>query len=363
MIQVERFTRMSIAAQAANAIGASVRPMYLTTSKETANGDDISKRTGSEAGTLNSNDETTWWMDEAFSGDSLDDIFLTEDGEAEDDADAFFEDDTINTSGDREPQLLLSTIVHNAMSEAETTNRYPNEKKDIIFHSSREIKSVLNSNIKTESSTLVSRDLMICRYSGLLESCFNSLLLYVPNAMGMDWRERIVRKELATQMAFAKLFSKFGPIRYDHQHGAVLVQNEKMLGDIFFDKQHRRSENEVLGRAFNKFYIIPLDKGGMNDLRTIMTKDLNKMRQQLVEAAVRSGVYQKNDKLSAELFPLKNQDGVLIADGTIMDLVQINAIEALALHIPDLKYGVLCQKRQLPYYQRIMPRACFMLVE
>ena len=363
MIQVERFTRMSIAAQAANAIGASVKPMYLTTGKETAIGNSIPGQAGSETGVLSSNDETAWWMDEALVGDSLDDIFLDEDCEAEDDADVFFEDDTINTFGDREPQLLLSTIVHNAMKEAETTNRYPNEKQDIVFHSSREIKSVLNSNIKTTSSTLVSRDLMICRYSGLLESCFNSLLLYVPNAMGMDWRERIVRKELATQMAFAKLFSKFGPIRYDHQHGAVLVQNEKMLGDIFFDKQHRRSENEVLGRAFNKFYVIPLDKGGMKDLSTIMTKDLNKIHQQLVEAAVQSGVYQKNDKLSAELFPLQNQDGVLIADGTIMDLVQINAIEALAVHIPDLKYGVLCRERQLPYYQRIMPKAYFMLVE
>ena len=379
MIQVERFTRMSIAAQAANAIGASVKPMYLTTGKKATAGDNISERAVSGVGISDSADETTWWMDEAFIENSLDDIFLDEDCEAEDDADVVCEDDAdvvceddadvvceddaVDTSGDREPQLLLSTIVYNAMREAEATNRYPNEKKDIVFHSSREIKSVLNSNIKTASSTLVSRDLMICRYSGLLESCFNSLLLYVPNAMGMDWRERIVRKELATQMAFAKLFSKFGPIRYDHQHGAVLVQNEKMLGDIFFDKQHRRGENEVLGRSFNKFYIISLDKGGMNDLRTIMTNDLNKMRQHIIEAAIRSGVYQKNDKLSTELFPLKNKDGVLIADGTIMDLVQINAIEALASHLPDLQYGVLCQKRQLPYYQRIMPKACFMLVE
>lgn len=363
MAQVERFTRMSIAAQAASAIGASVKPMYLTMDKEAAAGYHIPEHADSSASTLDSDNRATWWMDEAFAEDSLDDIFLDEDGEVEEQNDILFEDDSIDTSDDREPQLLLSTIVYSAMGEAGTKNRYPNEKMDIIFHSSREIKSVLNSNIKTASSTLASRDLMICRYSGLLESCSNSLLLYVPNAMGMDWRERIVRKELATQMAFAKLFSKFGPIRYDQQHGAVLVQNEKTLEDIFFDRQHRRGENEVLGRAFNKFYIIPLDKGGMDDLHTIMTKDLNKNHQQLVEAAVKSGVYQRNDKLSAELFPLKNQDGVLIADGTIMDLVQINAIEALASHISDLQYGVLCRKRQLPYYQRIMPRACFMLVE
>lgn len=363
MVQVERFTRMSLAAQAASAIGASVKPMYLTVGKQTVTGNDLLGRVDSSAEAMDSGDENTWWMDEAFAGDSLDDIFLSEDCEAEGQDGIQFDDGAVDVLEDREPQLLLSTIVGNAMREAETMNRYPNEKTDIIFHSAREIKSVLNSNIKSANSNLASRDLMICRYSGLLESCSNSLLLYVPNAMGMDWRERIVRKELATQMAFAKLFSTFGPIRYNQQHGAVLVQNEKMLEDIFFDKQHRRSENEVLGRAFNKFYIIPMDKSGMDDLRTIMEKDLKKMHQQLVDAAVRSGVYQRNDKLSAELFPLKNQDGILIADGTIMDLIQINAIEVLASHIPGLQYGVLCRTYQLPYYQRIMPKACFMLVE
>lgn len=363
MAQVERFTRMSIAAQAANAIGASVKPMYLTVDKDALTEHDALARAESVTGAMNSDDADTWWMDESFMDDSIDDFFLDEDGEPDEQSEVLVEDDTADEIDDREPQMLLSTIVYNAMREAEAKNRYPNEKTDIVFHSSREIKSILNSNIKSASSTLASRDLMICRYSGLLESCSNSLLLYVPNAMGMDWRERIVRKELATHTAFAKLFSKFGPIRYDQQHGAVLVQNEKMLGDIFFDKQNRRGENEVLGRSFNKFYIIPLDKGGMDDLRTIMTKDLEKIRQQLLEAAIRSGVYQRNDKLSTELFPLQNQEGTLIADGTIMDLVQINAIETLASHIPDLQYGVLCRKRQLPYYQRIMPRACFMLVE
>lgn len=365
MAQVERFTRMSIAAQAANAIGASVKPMYLTVSKSKSiftNSSNGNNASAVKPGAV-LDEKETWWMDDALAGEMLDDMFLDENCEADE-----FGDDPLETvvqeeTEEREPQLLLSTIVYNAMNEAGAKNRYPNEKTDIIFHSSRDVKSALSANIRSGNSTLASRDLMICRYSGLLESCSNSLLLYVPNAMGMDWRERIVRKELATQMAYAKLFSQFGPIRYDRQHGAVLVQNEKMLEDIFYDKQHRRGENEVLGRSFNKFYVISLDKGGMEDLHAIMTKDLNEGRQYFLEAAVQSGVYQRNEQLSAELFPLRNKEGVLIADGTIMDLVQINAIEALASHIPELQYGILCRPRQLPYYQRIMPRACFMLVE
>ncbi len=47
----------------------------------------------------------------------------------------------------------------------------------------------------------------------------------------------------------------------------------------------------------------------MDDLRTIMTKDLEKIRQQLLEAAIRSGVYQRNDKLSTELFPTAESGG------------------------------------------------------
>ncbi len=185
-----------------------LKPMYLTVDKDALAEHDALPQAESVTEAMNSDNADTWWMDESFMDDSIDDFFLDEDGEPDEQSEVLVEDDTTDEVDDREPQMLLSTIVYNAMREAEAKNRYPNEKTDIVFHSSREIKSILNSNIKSASNTLASRDLMICRYSGLLESCSNSLLLYVPNAMGMDWGERIVRKELATHTAFAKLFSK-----------------------------------------------------------------------------------------------------------------------------------------------------------
>ena len=354
MPQVERFTRMAIAGQLAMAAGAEAAPMYLTTKAPKDTDVEIcdadSEQEESVIGFDDGGDGLDWWLDDSYEGQDLPDG--KQSGAICD-----------NPKAQGEPPLLLSAIVAEAIRKTEAMNRDTKEDIKMVFHSSRDVKSALSATIRAGDSTLVSRDLMICRYSGLLESCSNSVLMYVPNAMGMDWRERIVRKELATQLAYSRLYSKFGPIHYDRQHGIVIVQNEKMLEDIFFDRQGRRGENEVIGRSFNRFYVITLDKNGVSDLRAIMTRDLETERTLFIQAAIQSGLYESNTKLSAELFPLRSQDGMLISIGIYMDLVQVAAIESLANHLPTLSYGVLCKPHQLPYYQRIMPKANFMLVE
>ena len=110
MAQVERFTRMSIAAQAANAIGASVKPMYLTVDKDALTEHDALARAESVTGAMNSDDADTWWMDESFMDDSIDDFFLDEDGEPDEQSEVLVEDDTADEIDDREPQLLLSPL-------------------------------------------------------------------------------------------------------------------------------------------------------------------------------------------------------------------------------------------------------------
>ena len=94
MAQVERFTRLSIAAQAANAIGASVKPMYLTVDKDALTEHDALARAESVTGAMNSDDADTWWMDESFMDDSIDDFFLDEDGEPDKQNEVLVEDDT-----------------------------------------------------------------------------------------------------------------------------------------------------------------------------------------------------------------------------------------------------------------------------
>lgn len=367
MSQVERFMRMSIAGQAASAIGAQVEPLYLTTGigpgKKAPDGMSISEMNAME------DDGDAWWLSEDLDiEDSIepDTCEAEEDnGNLEDGADALLE---------REPTLLLSDVVRNAMMQAGAENRYPKEKNTIVFHSSREVKTSLNAVIKSGNSTLASRDLMICRYSGLLESCLTSLLVYVPSASGMDWRERIVRKELATQAAFSKLYSTYGPIEYSNQNAVILVQNEKMLEDIYFDRHGRREENEVLGRAFNHFYVIALEKSWMADLKRLLTRDLAESQQKFLHAAVSSQLYEWNDRISAELFPVRTvgevplADGtverdVLVADGTLMDLNKLNAIRSICQHIGNLKCGIFCKSYQLKYYQRIMPYVYYMVVD
>lgn len=382
--QVERFIRMSSAAQAAEAIGASVRPLYLSTSKTKAvsdAGDDIESDEDADITVeddliglgLIDDDIELWEDDDEICPGGEDEMPSHRKGEAGCKCEAAAQYTSVDgreavknceamERTSREPQRLLSAVVYEALSRRDT-NRNTKETPSMVFHPVREVKARLAASLSSENATLAARDLMSCRYSGLLESCSNNVLMYVPNAMGMDWRERIVRKELATQMSFAKLYSEFGPIHHDEQNGVLLVQNEKMLEDLYFDKKSRRGENEVLGRSFNHYYVVPYDKDGMADLRRIMMRDLELERKKLIVRAVQSGVYTHNSVVSSKLFPLQSADGILIADGTLMDLVQINAIESLAIHLSELKYGVLCRPHQLMYYQRIMPRAYFMLVE
>lgn len=371
---------MSVAAQAAESIGATVRPLYLSAAKVQFSCD--RGTSGFDGDDDIVEDDDFWDSDLALAPmDDMDGIWdedevyvgcMKDEGEADDMStrkdkarepsvgcsnvlcERKFEKPTVPES-----QRLLSTVVYEAMSRA--TNRNTKETSSIVFHPVREVKARLAASLDDGDATLAARDLMSCRYSGLLESCSNNVLMYVPNAMGMDWRERIVRKELATQISFAKLYSQFGPINRDAQNGVVLVQNERMLEDIFFDKKSRRGENEVLGRSFNHYYVVQFNKEGMSDLKRIMTRNLEEDDRRFIDSAVRSGIYAHNTEVSAKLFPLKSKEGILIANGTLMDLVQVSAIESIANHLPDLKYGVLCRPYQLTYYQRIMPRAYFML--
>lgn len=372
MSQVERFLRMSIAAQAANAIGAQVQPLYLTERVSKAQTENQEAIDPIEIAEMEESDDA-WWLSEDLYAEEVLAATIESGSEAgtEKEEESIVGGDGIS---DQEPQRLLSEIVTEAIRQAEAENRYQKETSRIIFHSSRQIKASLSSVIKSGNTALASRDLMICRYSGLLESCSNSLLVYVPSATGMDWRERIVRKELATQASFSKLYSTYGAIRYDNQNGVLLVQNEKMLEDIYFDRQGRREEREVLGRSFNKFYVIALEKSWMKDLNRILTSDLAAKRERLLKAAVATGIYEYNDRLSTELFPLKTVgrvplednttvEDIIVADGTLMDLVQINAIKSLHDHIQDLRCGILCKKYQRTYYERIMPYAYLMFVD
>ena len=347
MTQVEGFTRMSAAAQLASAIGAYVEPLYLTP----ANIDVKAERPGSGE----SEDlliEDSWW--------------LMEDAESTDAAMAAEElgtSDDIGTDDSGNQGALLSEIVLEAMRRAEAGNSIKKENRGLCFQTSRTLKSLLGGSVQGSNKNSLARDLMMCRNSGLLESCSNSVLVYVAGAMGMDWRERIVRKELAMQSAYAKMFSSFGPIRHDARHGVLVVSNEKTLADLYHDKQKRRTEGERIGDYFDHFWVVPLDANGKDDLRQIMTSDLEADREALIDAAVNSGIYERNFRLSPTLFPLVNHDGLLVADGTLMDLVMVNSIESLSKRMPDMRYGVLCRPNQLPYYQRIMPQASFMLMQ
>ena len=355
--QVERFLRMSAAAQAAESIGAAVQPLYLSTDRIPVVGDEKNIKFSTDIDISIEDDILGLGLEpDDMAREDIEETYVVNSGVSEANKSSGTPD-TVT----REPQCLLSTAVYEAMERA--GNRDLKESHKVVFHPVREVKARLSATIGKENTSLAARDLMSCRYSGLLESCYNNVLMYVPNAMGMDWRERIVRKELATQASFAKLYSQFGPVSHNAQNGVVLVQSEKMLEDIYFDKRERRRTNEILGRSFNHYYVVAYNKDGMSDLERIMGRNLEVDERRVIDSAVRSGVYERNFAISAKLFPLQTVDGIIVANGTLMDLIKIHAIESLANHIPDLRYGILCHPHQLTYYQRIMPRAYFMLVE
>ena len=343
--QVERFIRISVSAQMANEAGASGKMLQIV-----QRGQEHSQ--SQEAGEEH---ERNWWMDDAF-GDDEDDAEY--DCEAED-----FRSEAEFPSEPPDTSMLLCDVISRARGGDMTVWNRKQKENNITFYSATEVKSSMMSTMDGKERQTAARWLMMCRFTGLLVGCYQSYIMYVPNANGMDWREKIVGREISAKNGFIRHFHPGGEtIPSRNNDGIMLIKNTKDLRDIYYDKLKRRKGKEVLGKSLDHLYVFTMDKHGVDQLRQLVTEDAAETETKLIGAALESGIYERNTAVHGGLFPLRTQEGLLISVGTYMDINRIHNIETITNRFDGIEYGILCYDWQLPYYQSVMPGAKYMTV-
>lgn len=199
------------------------------------------------------------------------------------------------------------------------------------------------------------------RYTGILESPLKTVLMYAGNRAGMNWTKWTLKSELPVYHAYANKFSHYHNIKATENHGVMLVENARLFADLYLDGKKKR-RGEEFAEGFSSFVIIPVNRTGTEQLNAYMFTDMEQYETELVELALNSGVYKKNETGHTELFPLMDNKGTPMCIGTIIDAVRINRIRKLR-EVTMFEYGIICYEWQIDYYSRVLPEAKFMTIE
>ena len=198
------------------------------------------------------------------------------------------------------------------------------------------------------------------RYVGIAESPLKSVIVYVGNRAGMSWSAIATKPEFSAHHAFSAHISPYKNLRAGENHGIMLVDNVKMFADLFLDKHQKRGQ-KAFADGFNSFHIFPFSKVGSEQICEFMFTDIREYELALIEAAVHSGIYKKNEKGFTNLLPLVNENGTPMAIGVFMDTIKLSHILTIRERI-GAKFGIICYEWQIDFYRRVVPGTVFMTI-
>lgn len=225
----------------------------------------------------------------------------------------------------------------------------------MAFHNAIDIKRVLAEEGKDYS------DFHGGRYTGILESQYRTVLVYVGSRTGMAWSQTASKPEISALHAYSVRYAKKHTLMGGENHGIMLVENAKSFYDLFTDKKKKR-KREVFAERFDSFVVFPISNAGLENLTDYMDCDTATYEHELVAAAKQSGVYRDNASGHTRLFPLVNEDNTPMAIGTFIDAVKINLIRRIYAKTA-ITYGIICYDWQMDYYNRVAPEAVLMTIE
>ena len=256
----------------------------------------------------------------------------------------------------------LEAIVTSALAETKSQRQNRNSNHSIAdslyFYSASNMKRSFGSADNVHDTS----DYDFGRYTGMVESCSKSVLLYAASSAGMAWPYKVVMKEVNAFKLFSHTSTIYNTVRYADQRGGTFVKNARGFGELYHDTKNRRKAGEHLGNFFTNFYIIPATYAGLQNFDSVMRTDENSHIEFLADA-VASGIYTHNNSNDTELFPLKNTNGNMMMVGTAMDVIQMQRLEVTLKHRPDLDCGILCYLWQIEYYRKVFPKLKYMTLE
>lgn len=244
--------------------------------------------------------------------------------------------------------LAIRDLLYESTDQEQNSNgTIMNSTSNLFFIDAYQVKESLRE--RKISSAL----LRVGRYTGLVESPFKTVLLYAGRSRGMGWSKSSVDSDVRAFQAYVNLVSRYHTNRPGEYRGVLLVANAKMFEDLYKDKERKRA-GKKFAEGFQEMLIFPMTEEGATLFGQYMTVDNGAYRDELVDAAVASGVYERNSGSLSNIFPLVNASGVRMAVGLFIDAIQIQQL--LHVHNKDgEQMGMVCYEWQTDYYSRVLP--------
>ena len=193
-------------------------------------------------------------------------------------------------------------------------------------------RGAVKARLSQESDRGDIKDFQSGRYTGILESHFKTVMMYVAPMYTMPWSRWLVNAELNAYRMWGRTYS-ITDIRRQSENltmAAVIVNNARDFAYHFHGTKRRKEKGEVFGGAFAHVYVIPNDHTGIRFLNWLMQIDDKDIQREMAEMAVRTGNFKENDTLSAAQFVLRSQAGIETCVLLTMDAKQIMPVRYYA---------------------------------
>lgn len=229
----------------------------------------------------------------------------------------------------------------------------PRSDDYMVFYERGSIKAMLSQ----ESERGDIKDFQSGRYTGIIESYFKTVMMYVASLYTMPWSRWLVNAELNAYRMWGRTYS-ITDIRQQSRNltmAAVIVNNARDFAYHFQGSKRKRERGEIFGGSFAHVYVIPNDHTGIRFLNWLMHIDDDGIQKEMAGMAIRSGKYSENGTRSAAPFVLRSLSGKETSVMLTMDSKQIITMQYYALEKPEQEFEVICFDWQEDYLKRVLP--------
>lgn len=230
------------------------------------------------------------------------------------------------------------------------------EVEKIVFYGSGVVKEMLAEETKTKKI----RDFLSGRYSGILDSQEKSLLIYVAPRVAISWSHWLTKADMSAYTMWLRNNS-ITPRKVwmeNESTAALIVKNARDFAYHYNAERDGKNKDEVFGGMFKHCYIIPNDTTGVVFLNWLINTNDDEACEAMVEFAVGSGEYVKNNSAKQTPFALRTKHGIETAVCITMDIKQINQIKSIMDRSKkdgsEKKVQILCLDWQKDYLSRIL---------
>ncbi len=228
------------------------------------------------------------------------------------------------------------------------------ESTDMVYHNS----TVIKTEAGHANSYVTARDFLAGRYSGIIDSPYRSMMIYVAPMFGMRWQTWLTQKEIGAYTVWGKMHALASNAQRNKTGScaALIVNNPRQFSNLYLNLDRAKREKEdFFGGPFDHFYILPFTSTGVHHLKWLMHIDDDDFRKTIIRSSIKSGRLKQYEGPAPGSFPLVDEKGIRTAVGLELDAKKMLLIQGTADRFPGNKFAVICAPWQVPYYEAVMP--------